>query len=439
VAQPAAEDVAVFDLAMTVCLMRFVSDLHIGKVNPRHFDFGFNIEDKKYDLPELLRQNFVQALNVREAIDAVEPTFPTYRKTEAALRRYRALAGGPGPGPPPAWAAPLKPGMEFEGLPWLVRRLRLVGDLPEGTGGDSPAAIYGGPLVDAVKHFQSRHGLAETGVIDRFTWLQLETPFSARVRQMELTLERWRWVPQKFSRPPIVVNLPEFRLRAVDAAFRVELQMKVIAGRAYRHQTPVFASDMRYLIFHPYWNVPPGITRKELVPKITMDNSYLAKNGYEVMDEKGGVVNSPVDAQMLLRLRSGKWWIRQVPGPKNALGLVKFIFPNSHDVYLHGTPAQALFSRSRRDFSHGCIRVENPFELAEWVLQDRPEWTPERIQAAMDGDKPLQVSLKQPIPVLIVYGTAVVRENGDVCFFEDIYGHDAELDRVLAKGYPYPG
>ncbi len=437
--QPEAAGVAHFDLALTVCLMRFISDLHIGKVNPRHFDFGFNIENKKYDLAALLRRNFVNSGEVRAAIDEVEPSFPAYRRTEAALRRYRALAAGTGPGPAPAWKTAVKPGMRFEGLAWMAGRLRLVGDLEGGAGDDTGSTIYRGALVKAVKHFQDRHGLAATGVIDRGTWKQMETPLSARVRQMELTLERWRWVPQEFARPPIVVNLPEFRLRAVDAGFHVELEMKVIAGKAYRHQTPVFASDMTYLIFRPYWNVPPKITRAELVPDIKKDSAYLAKNGYEVMDEHGGVVEAPVDDRMLALLRSGRWWVRQVPGPKNALGAVKFIFPNSHDVYLHGTPAQALFSRSRRDFSHGCIRVEKPFELAEWVLRDRPEWTPERIQAAMDGDAPLQVNLKQPIPVLIVYGTAVVRDSGDVCFFEDIYGHDAELDRVLEQGYPYPG
>jgi murein L,D-transpeptidase YcbB/YkuD len=300
------------------------------------------------------------------------------------------------------------------------------------------STAYTGALVNAVKHFQVRHGLDPDGRLGKGTLTELNAPLANRIQQLQLTLERWRWVPHNFPRPPIVVNIPEFELRALGASFRTELEMKVVVGRAYHHQTPVFAANMKQVIFRPYWNVPLSIQRAELVPKLDRDSSYLMKNRYEVVTPQGKVVtNGIVDQPTLAQLRSGTLRIRQTPGPENALGLVAFMFPNEYDVYLHGTPAMELFAKSRRDFSHGCIRAENPQELAAWVLRNQPEWTPQKISAAMNGSKTIYLSLEQPIPVLIVYATAVVLANGEVRFFEDIYQQDAELAALLAKGYPY--
>ena len=227
-------------------------------------------------------------------------------------------------------------------------------------------------LVDAVKRFQVRHGLDPDGRLGTGTLTELNTPLTDRIRQLQLTLERWRWVPHNFSRPPIVVNIPEFELRALDASYRTEIEMKVVVGKAYHHQTPVFAANMKQVIFRPYWNVPVSIQRAELVPKLDRDSSYLMKNRYEVVTPQGKVVtNGIVDAPTLAQLRSGNLRIRQTPGPENALGLVAFMFPNEYDVYLHGTPAMELFAKSRRDFSHGCIRAEKPQELAAWVLRNQ--------------------------------------------------------------------
>jgi murein L,D-transpeptidase YcbB/YkuD len=181
-----------------------------------------------------------------------------------------------------------------------------------------------------------------------------------------------------------------------------------------------------------------SIQRAELVPKLEKDPAYLAKNDYEVRNAQGVVIPSAsVTGEMQAQLRSGKLSVRQIPGEKNALGHIKFIFPNEYNVYLHGTPAKALFSKSRRDFSHGCIRVEKPEELAAWVLKDRPEWTLDRIREAENGAQPLQVNLDKPIPVLIVYSTAAVEASGQVSFFDDIYKHDAALEQLLDRGYPY--
>jgi murein L,D-transpeptidase YcbB/YkuD len=256
---------------------------------------------------------------------------------------------------------------------------------------------------------------------------------------LQLTLERWRWVPHEFARPPVVVNIPEFVLRALSPSFRTELEMKVVVGGAYRHQTPVFGADMKNVIFRPYWNVPLSIQRAEIVPKIKRDRSYLEKNRYEVVTSREQFVTAGViDDSTLADLRAGRLLIRQIPGRKNSLGAVKFLFPNQHNVYLHDTPATELFSKSRRDFSHGCIRVEKPQQLAEWVLRNDAQWPPERIAEAMSGTKTLQVNLTTPIPVLIVYATAVVLNNSEVHFFRDIYKQDTEMEKLLAGGRPYP-
>jgi len=212
-----------------------------------------------------------------------------------------------------------------------------------------------------------------------------------------------------------------------------------VVGKAYGHQTPVFADDMRYLIFRPYWDVPMSIQMAELVPKIRRNRNYLADNDFEVTTYNGTVVtDGEVDDDVFDKLRSGALVIRQKPGPKNALGLVKFIFPNHYNVYLHSTPVPELFLKPRRDFSHGCIRVQDPVALAAWVLRDKPEWTLDRIKEVMNGNETLQVNLAKPIPVVILYSTAVVEPDGEVRFFRDIYNYDLKLDQDLAKGYPFP-
>lgn len=433
--QPGGIDAAHFDLALTVCAMRYISALRIGRVNPRHFKFGL-VGPKSYDLPDLLRNSVIGADNVDAALAMVEPQYDGYRRAEAALGTYFKLAQAGDAPPLPVPAKSIHPGDAYPALPQLVARLHQLGDLSS----DSVLpTIYSGAVVDAVKHFQRRHGLDRDGVLGRNTVDDLNTPLSQRVRQLQLTLERYRWIPRSFPQPPIVVNIPEFRLRTMRRQPAYFLTMEVVVGKAYHHHTPVFADYMKYLIFRPYWNVPLSIQRAELVPKIERDPDYLAAHQFEVVDHDGEVITDDrVTADIMSGLRSGALSMRQKPGPKNALGLVKFIFPNNYNVYLHSTPATELFARARRDFSHGCIRVEHPDALAAWVLRDNPEWTEDRIQAAMNGDQSLQVNLAKPIPVLILYSTAVVEPDGEVRFFDDIYGYDAELEQALAGGYPYP-
>jgi L,D-transpeptidase YcbB len=429
-----------FDLALTVCTMRYVSDLRIGRINPQHFQFGLDVEHKKYDLAQFLRDRILTTSNLQPVFDEVEPPFPGYRRTEQALARYIDLARTDDGEKLPAVTKPIDPGQAYLGVPRLTRLLRLVGDLPESANPSGDAQTYDGQLVEAVKHFQRRHGLDADGRLGSSTIKQMNVPMQDRVRQLQLTLERWRWLPVEFSAPPIVVNIPDFRLRALDEHNKVVMDMRVVVGRAMRTQTPVFTREMTYVVLRPYWNVPPSILRGEIVPAIQRDRAYIARKNYEVTTQNGKVVTSgEISDEVLAQLRAGRLAVRQKPGPSNALGLVKLIFPNEHNVYLHSTPSQNAFSRSRRDFSHGCIRVEKPAELAAWALRNNSDWTLEKVQQSMQSGKDdVTVNLVKRVPVFIVYGTALAYENGEVHFTDDIYGHDAKLAAALAKGYPYP-
>ena len=439
--KPTDADLAHIDLALTVSAMRYISDLHIGRVNPQHFKFGLTVGPKKYDLADELRTQLLPSSDIAAVIAKVEPPYDGYRRAEGALATYSKMATAGDTPPIPVPQKGVRPNGTFASMPQLVARLRQLGDLPSSADVPADSTLYKGAIVDAVKHFQHRHGLDTDGVLGKGTVNELNVPLKTRVLQLQLTLERYRWIPPDFPEPPIIVNIPEFELRTMRRQPASYLTMRVVVGKAMRTQTPVFANEMKYLIFRPYWLVPSSILRNETIPKTRRNPNYLGDNGFEVVDQSGNIVpSSPASDDVIDGLRSGSYRVRQKPGLKNALGLVKFIFPNQYNVYLHSTPEQELFSRSRRDFSHGCIRVERPADLAAWVLRDRPEWTMDKIQAAMKtGPDNVQVNLKKPIPVLILYSTAVVNPEGEVRFFNDIYGYDKSLAIVLANGPPYPG
>jgi len=425
-----------FDVALTVSAMRDISDLHLGKVDPKTLHKDFDPERHKYDLGEFLRKRVTGASSVKEALARVEPPFAGYQRTLVALKKYEALAKEEKPDPLPQVQKPISAGQNYEAVPQLARRLQFLGDLPASVNVPDGATTYSGEVVDGVKNFQKRHGLEAAGKLGSQTIAELNRPMSHRVEQLQLMLERYRWLPHTFGQPPIIVNIPEFVLRAYNEQAKPQVMMPVVVGRAMRTQTPVLYEEMKYLVFWPYWNVPPSILRGEVVPKITKDPAYLQKNNYEVVTFSGQLVtDTTVSEDVLAQLRAGKLMVRQKPGPKNALGLVKFIFPNDQNVYLHSTPAQALFVESRRDFSHGCIRVEDPKALAEWVLRNNPGWTKEKVDAAFAAEKQRQVNLPSPIPVLIVYGTAVTKEDGKTYFFDDIYGYDKELETLFTQAY----
>ncbi len=424
------------DVALTVSLFRLVSDLHRGRVTPERAGFRFRRTDTPLDVGALVSAGLA-AGDLHAAVVTAEPSFPLYRRLEDALARYRALAGEALPEVPPLprGVRKVEPGGSYAGAAAIAERLRRVGDLPAdaATPGENR---YDGALVDAVRAFQDRHGLKADGVLGRETLSALALPFSARVRQLELTLERLRWLPELSPGPVIAVNIPSFRLWAFangreDSAAKLSMPV-IVGGAVAAKKTPVFIGDMRYVEFSPYWNVPPEIQRTEIVPRLRRDPDYWQREEFEAVPvgAKGAAITT-LDAATLDGLESGALRVRQRPGEKNALGAVKFVLPNTMDIYLHGTPAQGLFERSRRDFSHGCIRVADPSALAAFVLSDQPAWTSERIAAAMAAGTMSTARLTRPIPVVIFYTTAIVDAAGRVLFTPDIYRYDAKLESAL--------
>jgi L,D-transpeptidase YcbB len=460
------EDLGDLDAATSLLFMRHLSNLHSGRINPGTLSHGLDLPPKKYDLAAAVRRA-LEGDRLSLAVEEAEPRLQQYIALKAALQRYRDLAQTPNVGPLPV-KGKLRPGDRYPAVKDLDRLLRMLGDLGNPAGPDSSAAagseaparrspaaapvaapvaapladlVYGGELVTGVKHFQERHGLSPDGIVGPATWKQLNQPLARRVRQIELALERLRWLPDTESGPLVIVNIPSFRLYVFDsiaADASPTLLMNVVVGKAGLSGTPVFADRIRYIMFSPYWYPPRSIIKDEILPGIARDSKYLDSHDMELVpgtsDESRALEASP---ENLKRLRTGRAWVRQRPGPRNSLGLVKFVLPNSHDIYLHDTPSRSLFARERRDFSHGCIRVQNPKALAAFLLRDQPEWTPEAIDKAMLAGQPRRVDLKAPVQIYILYATAVARSDGAVLFYDDIYGQDQELDRALLEGEPY--
>lgn len=431
------------DSQLTRVSMRFVEHVHHGRVDPRTLGFALPHGADSPDFATVVGK-LSRSSDVHAAIDSLEPPFARFRALESLLARYRALAADSGLTALPALRTTLRPGSRWGGTRALRALLAATGDAPE-----AAANAEAGPdadeldsaLAEGVKRFQLHHGLAADGVIGRLTLAELRTPFASRLAQIELTMERWRWLSGLDAPRLIIVNIPEFHLYALEGSAngaRTEELMDVIVGSAYNgRRTPVFASDMRYVIFHPYWDVPPSIARREEIPHIRRDPGYADREGMEIV--RGGDVGAvryAMTPRNMQRVIDGALRLRQRPGPRNALGAVKFAFPNPYNVYLHGTPEEYLFAQPRRDFSHGCVRASDPAALADFVLRDEG-WDRARIDDAMAGEEVMRsVTLKHPIPVFIVYATVVVDQDGVASFYPDIYGHDAALSRTLRQRAP---
>jgi murein L,D-transpeptidase YcbB/YkuD len=421
-----------FDVHLSAAVLRFYRHLHLGRVAPRTLGLPFGSPPDTHDFAELLHVALANTRVVDRA-RALAPPFTQYTLLRDQLTRYRRLAASFSGSL--ALTETVHPGDTYADLATLQRLLVTLGDLPA-SWIPSSTELYDEAIADGVRRFQSRHGLDTDGVIGRATHAALTVPLSRRVRQFELALERLRWLPDLAGGRVIAVNIPMFRLFAwnsLPSAAPPALSMRVVVGRAVRTQTPVFADQMEHVVFRPYWNVPSSILRNEMLPIIRRDAAYLNRQNLEIVQGEGD--NSPVLAatpENIARLGQPGVRLRQRPGPSNSLGLIKFMFPNNNAVYMHDTPATQLFARSRRDFSHGCIRVENPMALAEWVLADLPDWPRERIEAWINGAPNQRVDLPEPIQVVIFYTTVIVQpEDGAVHFADDIYGHDAQLDRVM--------
>jgi murein L,D-transpeptidase YcbB/YkuD len=415
-----AAEVARFDLALTSAALRFLSDLHSGRTAPEYEWYAGNRVADGFDPVTLLVAALEQAA-FDAAISASEPKSALYSRVKRTLARYRKLEPAYSQLPPVATAADIS------------QRLLLLGDMADG--GTGSAGLEAG-----IRNFQARHGLAVDGVAGKETLSALSVPLSRRVRQLEFTLERLRWLPPLPPGPLIVVNVPAFRLWALDtrtSAGGAEVEMRVIVGNAARTPTPLLVAQLHHLEFNPAWNVPRSIEVQELIPKLARDPELLRKEDMELVPR---TANAKASAQSPLEsLRAGTMRLRQRPGPRNALGAVKFAMPNPLNIYLHATPAKALFSRSRRDLSHGCIRLEHPEELAAFALRDDERWSRSSILAAMEPGPSQTVTLKAPIPVLLLYATAITDRQGRAVFLPDAYGLDRKLAEALEAGRTRPG
>ena len=422
---------ATIDVALSRAVIHLLDDLDRGRIDPTALGIEMPPREQR-DVPSMVVAAS-RSDDVARILETVEPRYAGYAALLQMLGRYRALARDSSLVLPPDQRT-IRPNDTYSDAPRLRRLLIALGDLSPEAAYSEPNR-YAGALVLAVMHFQHRHGLASDGKIGEDTRAALRVPLARRVRQIELALERWRWLPSRAPERFVVVNIPAFRLYAFEndsMAQQPVLSMNVVVGEAERrHDTPVFVSVMREVVFRPYWDVPPRIARTELVPAIRRGAIDMASEGYEIVSSGEASRVYPPTRANLDRVSAGTLRLRQRPGGGNALGLVKFVFPNDHDVYLHGTPAAKLFAFTRRDFSHGCIRAEQPAALANFILAGDSTWDAESIAAAMQGNRTLHVSLPQPVTVFILYMTTVIAPDGMLYFYPDLYGGDAELEQAL--------
>jgi L,D-transpeptidase YcbB len=425
---------AKFTQMLTASMTRYLNDLALGRVTARDVYHQFDGAAPRQYNAELELQSVLDSASLEQAVQQARPAFPLYPALKRALAQYHGLSGHA------AWQTPLptplgkklEEGQPYPALNTLHERLVVLGDMPALV---AQSTVYDLALVQGVKSFQARHGLTEDGVIGPKTLTALNVTPAQRAKQIALSMERLRWTPLHQGQRLIAVNLPGFMLYGYEideqGQVRIDIEMRVVVGRSLNHRTPVFDEDMRFIEFSPYWNIPPSIARSETIPALRKDPNYLHKQHMEFVDASGNV-STNVTPEKIQAVLSGKLRIRQRPGTHNALGAIKFIFPNNDNIFLHHTPSTHLFSRDQRDLSHGCVRVQEPVDLAKFVLVNEPEWTEDKIRAAMESGTSKTIRLKEPIPVLIGYSTVLAR-NGTVFFYPDLYGHDATLLKALSK------
>jgi L,D-transpeptidase YcbB len=402
---PSPGDLAEIDLRLSDAFLRLAADLRNGAVNPELLYSDCEIDIPETDLAAAL-ESALAAGRVRQSLAEMAPPHAGYKALKAALAQARALAARGG------WPAvpegpPLKPGDRGERVAALRARLEASGELAPDASPKEARDLFDAPLQAALVKFQESHGLDSDGRLGKGTLAALNVPADQRVRQIEINLDRWRWLPRDLGDRYIMVNIAGFHLDLVENG-QPALSMKVVAGKPTT-RTPMFSGRMTNVVLNPYWNVPADIARKEVLPRIAREPGYAEKEGLEVKGTE----------------------VRQKPGPKNALGKVKFLFPNRFNVYLHDTPAHSLFDRTVRGFSHGCIRVEKPVELAEYLLKDDPAWTPEKIAAVLAKGREAWVTIPSPLPVHLVYWTAWVDDTGTLQLRDDLYGRDKPMLQIL--------
>ncbi|UCD89953.1 MAG: L,D-transpeptidase family protein [Desulfobacterales bacterium] len=421
------------ELLLTDAFMLYSSHLLAGRVNPETIHTDWIIVNPTADLIGIL-QSALRSNQIRQALNDFRPLHLGYIGLKNSLADYRKRAEKN------VWS-PLLPGKSIKkgksGL--LVRqlceRLTLLGDLK--TSKQIPIDLFDESVEAAVRRFQKRHGLRSDGIVGPRTLAILNIPIRKRVRQIEINMERWRWIPRNLGNRYILVNVAEFNMWVTENRQR-SLNMRVAVGRPFR-RTPVFSSKMTYMVINPFWNIPTSIAVKDILPKIQKKNQYLDQQGIKVFEnwEKDALELNPqtIDWKQI-GPRNFFYRLRQDPGPQNALGRIKFMFPNKFAVYLHDTPKRFLFKETVRDFSSGCIRIEKPIDLAVYITRNDPRWTKEELLKAIAAGQRKVITLREPIAIHLQYWTAWVDDKGELHFRDDIYDRDNALDRALKERLP---
>lgn len=429
VAAEEATALAELEYRLSRALLEYGNDLGSGRVEPREVDRELYVDPRPFD-PMAALAGAASARSLSTFLASYAPRTPNYERLKQALADYRAIAARGG-WPIVPQGETLRPGDRDTRVAAVRARLRVTGELSEAAVDEE---LYDDTLAAAVRIFQDRHGLDVDGAIGPKTLTALNVSATQRVEQILLNMERRRWMADDLGERYVFVNLADFELKLVEGTKTV-LDSRVVIGDDF-HRTPVFSGDMTYLVLNPNWNVPPSIATKELLPKIRRNVNYLRNNNFKLFSGWGADAHEINPANVdwsQVSARRFPYKIRQEPGDGNALGRVKFMFPNEFNIYLHDTPSRGLFSRSVRNFSHGCIRVGKPLELAEMLLRHDPEWTRERIDAVIASGRQQIVKLKTPVKVHITYLTAWVNKDGSVYFHDDVYGRDARLERALQR------
>lgn len=416
-----------FDILLTESLVRLGYHLRFGKVDPKSQDPNWNLNRSlENEDPAAIIQAAIDSYSIQAFIDRTIPRQAFYAQYKQALADYlniKAQGGWPVVPPGPS----LKPGMQDPRIAILTRRLQAEGYLHGPLPG--PPDYFDAALDDAVNRFQQRHGLGTDGVVGRQTLEALNVSVEDRIDQTRVNLERSRWVFKDIQGDFLIINIAGFK-----AYFVRDNQLiwtsRVMVGRPYR-RTPVFKSEIKYMILNPTWTVPPIILRNDVLPRVKTDPGYIEEQRFSVLDQAGKRIDPASIDWTVYPEKNFPYTLRQESGPDNALGRLKFVFPNSHFVYLHDTPHKELFDRPERTFSSGCIRIENPLQLAELLLNDREKWNQQKIAEAISTDQTQTIYLPEPVTIMLLYWTVVIEPDGTVNFRKDIYGLDKKVLQAL--------